>query len=339
MYRNSQVIVMPIVLTAILSVGQSARPAEDTDTSMHFYPKLVTEQTRSDPQALERLQRPGELVLQDDFESEQSWKKYFEIQGAKEGLTRLTNDPAHVFSGRGALQVTAPNRQGKSSGAGVIGWLGPEGYDRLYMRYYMKFAEDYDQGNLNHTGGGLSGIAGRDRYFGMGKAGIRPEGNDRFSTRFEPWRDWGRYEPPGYMFLYTYWMDMRRDRDGNYWGNNMVPEENQRVTIKRGRWYCFELMVAANTIGRADGELAAWIDGQLYIHYTGFRWRSAADVRLKRFELIAYIHQSRRDNTVWYDDLAISTGYLGPMAGQASNSAGVAAPPSKSSTDEQRQRR
>jgi hypothetical protein len=169
------------------------------------------------------------------------------------------------------------------------------------------------QGNLHHVGGGLAGVVGADKWAGMGKAGIRPNGDDRFSSRFEPWRDWGRYAPPGFMFLYTYWMDMRRDKDGHYWGNNLYPADAERVALQRDRWYCLEQMIRVNDVGKADGELAAWIDGKLYIHYKGFRWRSAEDVKLKRFEIGVYVHQAKQDNTVWYDDVALSTGYLGPV--------------------------
>jgi len=35
-------------------------------------------------------------------------------------------------------------------------------------------------------------------------------------------------------------------------------------------------------------------------------------VRLKRFDIGIYIHEARKDNTVWYDDVALSTGYIGP---------------------------
>ena len=73
-----------------------------------------------------------------------------------------------------------------------------------------------------------------------------------------------------------------------------------------------EQMIKANTPGKADGELAAWIDGKLYIHYTGFRWRTTDRVKLKRFNIGVYIHQCTQDNTVWYDDVALSTGYIGP---------------------------
>jgi predicted O-methyltransferase YrrM len=149
----------------------------------------------------------------------------------------------------------------------------------------------------------------------MGSAGIRPPGDSHFKSAFEPWRGWGRHSPPGYMFLYTYWMDMKRDRDGNYWGNMLGPADDERVVLQRDKWYCLEHMIQANDPGKANGELAAWIDGKLYIHYTGIRWRTTPDVKLKRFGIGVYVHNATRDNKVWYDEVVLSTGYVGPLEG------------------------
>jgi hypothetical protein len=275
-------------------------------------PVLATEQTRSDRKALAELQRPGNVLFSDDFESPDSLTKYFEVRGKKTGLSKVVLDPKLARTGRGAFQCTAPARDGKESGAGASGWLGPEGHDRIHFRRYIRFAEDYDQGNLHHVGGGLAAVAGGNKWGQMGMAGKRPKGDDRFTSSFEPWKDWGRLPPPGRMFLYTYWMDMKRDRDGNYWGNNLEAAKEKRIALERGRWYCLEHMIRANTPGKADGELAAWIDGKLYIHYTGFRWRTSEAVRIKRFNLGVYVHHAKKDNTVWYDNVALSTGYLGP---------------------------
>lgn len=275
-------------------------------------PRLVTAATRGSPQALSELQRPGEIFFEDRFESDASLTNYFEIRGLKEGFARRVSDPALAHSGSGAMRFTAPARDGRESGAGATGWFGPEGRDRVHLRLFIRYAEDYDQGNLNHTGGSLAAVAGRDRWAGMGSAGLRPRGDDRFNSRFEPWCDWRRLTPPGYLFLYTYWMDMKQDRDGHYWGNMLGPAKPERFVPRRGRWYCLEHMIQANDAGQANGELAAWIDGRLYIHYTGIRWRSSPDVRLKRFDIGVYIHQAAQDNTVWYDDVALSTGYIGP---------------------------
>ena len=275
------------------------------------YPTLETTETRANPDTLAALERPGKVIFNDGFESPESLDKYFEVRGAREGQAKLVTDAGLAHSGRGAIQFTAVARDGRESGSGASGWLGPDGYERLHFRRYIKFAADYDQGNLNHVGGGLSAVTGTDRYRGMGSAGVRPQGDDHFNSAFEPWCDWRRFPPPGYMFLYTYWMDMKRDRDGNYWGNMLGPVANERMVLQRDRWYCLEHMIQVNDIGQANGELAAWIDGKLYIHYKGFRWRTSADVKLKRFNIGVYVHQAAKDNTVWYDDVTLSTGYVG----------------------------
>lgn len=301
---------LSVCVTGFMLLTQVAIGADTTPTA----PLRVTAETRADPQVLAEIQKPGTIFFEDDFESESSLKKYFEIRGLKEGDARLVTDPSQAHSGTGAIKFTAVARDGKSSGAGATAWFGPKGYDRVYLRLYIKYADDYDQGNLNHTGGSLAAVAGTDRWEGMGKAGIRPSGDDRFNSRFEPWCDWRRLTPPGYLFLYTYWMEMARDRDGNYWGNMLGPDDQERIIPKRGQWVCLEHMIKANDIGQANGELAAWIDGKLYIHYKGIRWRSSPTVRLKRFDIGVYIHAAAQDNSVWYDDVVLSTGYIGPKA-------------------------
>ncbi len=349
------------VIAASLAVAPSpAQPPEERRP----YPVPVTERTRADPRALAALEAPGTIIFSDTFDAADALDAALEVGGRKDGRAVIDFTPGHAHAGKGALRLTAKSNDGKSSGAGPVYWFGDPlsgsavagatpspsppsppatregGYERVYLRYYIKWADGYDQGNLNHTGGGLSGVAGSNKWGGMGTAGIRPKGDEYFSTGFESWRDWGRVAAPGYMFCYTYWMDMRIDKDGHYWGNMLGPEPADRFVPERGRWYCMEVMVKANTItpptptpgesteggkngspgGRgagvanADGELAAWIDGRLYTHFTGIRWRGSDAVRIKRASLGVYIHESRRDNTVWYDDLVISTGYVGPAA-------------------------
>ena len=82
----------------------------------------------------------------------------------------------------------------------------------------------------------------------------------------------------------------------------------------RGKWYCFEIMLKANDLDKEDGEQAAWIDGQLYGYFTGILWRRIAEVRVKRMSLGVYIHDNPKRNVVHSDDVALSTGYIGPVA-------------------------
>ena len=69
---------------------------------------------------------------------------------------------APARTGQGALQFTAPDKAGKESLTGAALWFGPTGYDQVYFRRYIKFAADYDQGDLHHVGGSLMGVAGTD---------------------------------------------------------------------------------------------------------------------------------------------------------------------------------
>ncbi len=272
------------------------------------YPREVTGETLADPGELARLEKPGEVFFEEGFESADALARFYN----RKQRERVVMKAELAHSGTGVLEMDVDDREGEAAAAGVTYWFHP-GQDVAYLRRYIRFAEDYDQGNLHHVGGSLYAVAGSDKWGGMGKAGIRPTGDDRFGASFEPWRAWGRNQPPGAMMLYTYWMDMKRDKDGHYWGNNLEPAGERQVLLKRGEWHCLEHMIRANTPGEADGEMAAWIDGKLYIHLKGFRWRSSPELRLKRISLILYVHQSDRANTVWYDDVALSTGYVGPL--------------------------
>jgi hypothetical protein len=277
------------------------------------YPEDVTVIALGDAPTLAHLELPGDLFHTEGFEDAgalDGWYN-FDTSGERPERTEVVHDNGEARSGRGALRLTTADKGGGSSGAGPHYWFHP-GHDVVYFRRYIRFAEDYDQGNLNHVGGSLYAVAGDDRWAEMGKAGLKPDGDDRFGARLEPWRDWGRNSPPGAMMLYTYWMDMKPDRSGPYYGNNLMPPKERQVVLERGRWYCLEHMIRANTPGLADGEMAAWIDGDLYIHLTGFRWRTTPDLRLKRVSLDVYVHSSERANRVWYDDVALSTGYIGP---------------------------
>lgn len=297
-----------IALLAALSLSLSTAPGQDETGRDTAYPRLVVPPATT----VARLQQPGEVLFVDRFESAKSFDSYFEINGREQGRVAIATEPENVRSGSGSLRLTAAASDGRSAGAGPVLWLGDAGHECVHLRYWIRYAEDYDQGNLNHTGGSLSGVAGKHKWRGMGTAGRRPAGDDHFSTRVEGWRDWGRVPPPGYLFCYAYWQDMRRDKDGNYWGNMMGPKQQDRFVPKRGEWLCVEQRVAVNTPGEADGELTVWLNGRLYLHYEGFRWRSTAEVLIKRVGLLVYVHEARRDNTVWFDDVVVATGYVGP---------------------------
>lgn len=297
-----------MLLVAAFLVLQETAPAV---ASALPPPRDVTGATLADPKALAALEAPGTVLFHDEFETDASFAQWFEVRGKDDGRVVIEHDPKLVRTGKGSIRCTAPARDGAASGSGASAWLGADGHDCVHFRRWIRFADDYDQGSLNHTGGGLAGVAGSGKWDEMGKAGIRPNGADNFSAAFEPWRDWGRNRAPGAMMSYVYWMDMERDRDGHWWGNLFAPDAERRVNPERGSWVCLEQRIRVNTLGKADGELATWIDGKLYQHLVGFRWRTDEKLRIKRFDVGIYVHAAVRTNVVWYDDVVVSTGYVG----------------------------
>ena len=133
----------------------------------------------------------------------------------------------------------------------------------------------------------------------MGSAGIRPKGDDRSTARWSPGGTGDAIHRRAICF-FTYWMDMKRDQDGNYWGNMLGPAGDERLVPARP-----VVLPRTHDPGQrsrtGDGELAAWIDGKLYIHYTGFRWLTPGKTEAFRHRRLR--PQRAGDNTVWYDDV------------------------------------
>jgi hypothetical protein len=151
-----------------------------------------------------------------------------------------------------------------------------------------------------------------NKWSAFGKAGLKPNGDDFFTTGLEPDRSWGKNPPPGEMFFYAYHPDMKIDPKMNkYWGNAYRPKK--KFLIERGRWYCMEMMVKANTDNKKDGEQAFWIDGKLIGHFKEIRWRSTDKLKINCFWLLLYVHDSKKVNKVYFDDVVISTDYIGPL--------------------------
>jgi len=246
------------------------------------------------------------VFLFDDFEGGSFAKWDNDDQDFGDPDLRIVNDPAVAHSGTHCLEVTA--REGEGTGGKLAKWFMP-GVEDLYARWYCKFATDFDQGNHMHFVHLLGGPPD-NKWAAFGKAGVKPSGTDFFTTGFEPWRDWGKHPAPGAMMFYSYYPDMQKAPDGNYWGNMFMTDPP--FVPERDRWYCMEVHVKLNTPGQADGEQAAWVDGQEVGRFTGIRWREIPALKLNCFWLMLYVHNSTHPNRVYFDDAALSTSPIGP---------------------------
>ena len=252
----------------------------------------------------------GEIIFSDDFETGNLSDHWEEIKATRQGDAELETRSEYVFEGTRSLRLTAVANGGQVALAQTAHWFMP-GYDQLYYRWYAKFSADFDQGNFMHWVL-IGGNSIYDKWSASGKAGLRPTGRDFFATSLETWRGWGRYPPPGAMNFYTYFPEMTASPDGYYWGNQFQPRVP--FLIERNRWYCFEFMVKLNQPGVHDGEQAFWIDGVKIYNQKDIRWRDVDFLKLNLFWFSVYIHESRQDNTCWFDNLVISTDYVGPLA-------------------------
>ncbi len=223
-----------------------------------------------------------------------------------------------------------------------------KGYDKLFYRFYVKFAED--SGPIHH----FFHVGGYNppTPWPQGGAGERPRGDERFTTGVEPFGDQWQWD------LYVYWMRMRGSPPrGQTWGNAFVRDPAVKVT--RGAWQCVELMLKVNDLGQSNGEAALWIDGKLVGYFgqgfpkgkwvydkflrdqggqgvrwndqsggpedltfvpggepfEGFQWRSAEDLKLNFLWLLFYITDSPQGHVtrIWMDDVVVAQEYIGPI--------------------------
>ena len=203
----------------------------------------------------------------------------------------------------------------------------PEGYDSLFVRFWVKFSANHSKvHHFVHLGGYNPPTA-----YPQGGAGVKPEGNERFTTGIEPIGDKWSWD------IYAYWMHMRGYADPNYfWGNTFHPDPP--APIKRDEWICVELMMKVNDpVDSYNGEMAFWVNGEKIQHlgkgfpnghwiwdkfypnpdslaFEGFQWRKDENLKLNFLWLLYYMTDgTEQTDTVLFDDVIISTGYIGTV--------------------------
>jgi len=250
------------------------------------------------------------VVFADDFERGQLGARWDEKSSDK----ILSFAPAEgMVCGSRCLKVEA--HLGENEGGGLTKWFAPSA--KVFVRFYVRFDPGCDYVHHFVTLRANKGLRGGDKWSGFGGAGLRPAGEERFSTALEPWGDWSRWTAPGKWNFYTYWHEMKPSGDGKYWGNSFLPEGQD--VIAKDRWICAEFMLQENTPGQPDGEQAFWIDGHLRGHWRGINWRKTESLRANALTLESYVTDrwtKNPTNIVYFDNLVIAREYIGPAGGE-----------------------
>lgn len=250
------------------------------------------------------------VIFVENFERNDFRSRWDETRDAGGRVLSLVPvEPAAPGLGEQCLKVTAT--LGANTGGGMTKWFEPA--DRLFVRFYVKFDAGCDYVHHFVTLRANRSLKGQDRWSGFGGAGLKPDGDGRFSTALEPWGNWGRWPAPGRWNFYSYWHEMNAAPDGKFWGNSFKPEE--QPDIDKERWICAEFMLQHNTPGKPDGEQAFWIDGQLRGHWKGINWRTSPTLKANALTLESYVTDrwtKNRTNIVFFDELVIAREYIGP---------------------------
>ena len=70
---------------------------------------------------------------------------------------------------------------------------------------------------------------------------------------------------------------------------------------QRTRWYCYELMVRANTPEQRDGEVKYWINGKLVSDFPNLNIRSVSTLKMDEAHIGLEAMHSERVNKKWYE--------------------------------------
>lgn len=284
------------------------------------------------------LARDSDVIFADDFES---WgtsteppKGKWSIRNNEVSRTGIIPGSIEVGSssgpGQGVLEIACwTPGSGSSSQTGglslLLGNYGDEneglgdGYDELYLRYYIKFDKEY-RAVQNH-GGNLGGrdLKMKDAAW-VGMAAVRDvTTRGYFYSGVQPRGELGSDELE--MEFYSYHLDKQ-----GQWGENY--EVAREIPIEVGRWYSIERRLKLNSVdssqtdpANADGIEELWIDGQLTIRKEGVRFRRVPQLRITFFSLETYYHalppQYDREHPirVFFDNVVIAKKYIGPITG------------------------
>jgi len=259
------------------------------------------------------------VIFADDFESYDDatdlWDRWDNTYQQSE--TVIVTDAGSVFAGNQSVAFTLPNNDAELSNA-VEQVVSPE-VDTLYLRWYQKIDGNDDIVGSHHNGGAISA-----HYQGPG---LRADEAKQFLAAFESWRGDAAETSPGALNAYVYHFDQR-----DIWGDHFFPTglvspntslpfdfgadfvARRDITPELDRWYCYELMLSANTVGSRDGRITLWLDGHLIADFGNLVFRDDPAIKIDRFSVMFHAGSNPGAATTKYvDNVVAATSYVGPM--------------------------
>lgn len=280
------------------------------------------------------------VIFSDDFEAwandgttppSNTWQVRQNSVSRTHVIAGQIQSDAYSGPGAGVLEIACWTEGNGSQTGGLSLKLGNynhvreglgDGYDEVYVRYDIRFDEDY-RAVQNHG----ANLGGRDLTMPnaawVGMAGIRDVSTrGYFYSGVQPRGESGSRELE--MGFYSYHLDKRGP-----WGENY--EVLKHIPVHVGRWYCVERHLKLNSVDPshpdpaiADGVEELWIDGQVSIQKRDVRFRRVPHLKITLLSLETYYHglpeQYGRDHPirVCFDNVVVARQYIGPLTSAAS---------------------
>ena len=255
------------------------------------------------------IENHPEVVFFDPFDSA-GWVDGWTHVGGN--LDIVSEDPALLFVPFQGNALRSTLLEGTNTAMNV-GWhfLDESGAEpeEAYFRYYLRFADDWEQ---TVDGGKMPGFAGT---YGVAGWGGRPsDGTNGWSARGSFYLSVTEDNPlAGTTPLgnYVYHADMT----GSY-GDVWLWQEDYRGLLTDNRWYCIEQYIKMNTPTVNDGVLRTWVDGRLAFEKTDLRFRNIETLKIEEVWMNVYhggTAPSPHDQHLYIDNLVIASSYIGPM--------------------------
>jgi len=270
------------------------------------------------------IENDPNVILADDFEDDtqasdlsQKWDG-----SHSEPRTRIATEPENVFHGQKAVEFTLPQSDTEVT-AGLSKIL-TEKRDVLYLRYYSKFHGPFDVRGSSHNGGVIKGFLDDVPFM----PGVPADGTNHFSAVLDANRGPDEDVPsPGRLHIYSYNPDQRSQWGDHYYPTGQVipfssePKDFGPNFVSRpdiipelDRWYCYELMLKANTPGQRDGRITVWLDGAVVMDFENLRFRDIDSLKINLFLIGFHILKNiNGEQKKDYDNVVAATSCIGPM--------------------------
>ena len=186
------------------------------------------------------------------------------------------------IDGERALQVTfAKGKLGPTDGGASWRYRFEKPFDEMEVEYKVMMAKDFKY----VRGGKLPGLCGGSNPRG-GTANISADNG--FSARIM-WRELGALE----QYVYFANQDPKKKYGTDlYWKK----KDGTPACIYPGVWHTFKTYIKMNTVGKADGKILSWLDGEEVLN-ADMALRNDPELGIDSFQFVTYF--GGNDETWW----------------------------------------